>query len=158
SNPTTGEVLKSSAGTQATTSEVSVTWDGTNAEGVPVSIGRYLVSISATVGTSALPPTVSEVVIATKPSAVTAITYKKLSKTKALISWKNPTEVLPISEQFIRVSTNGGKTYGKWIKTANAIPKAKFKKWKKGRKYTLQIKVTNSLGVSTVTTKKFKMR
>ena len=157
-NPATGELLKSSTGTQTTTSAMTFTWDGTNVAGAPVTTGRYLVSVAATVGTAVLPPTTTEVVIATKPSAVTAITYKKLSKTKALISWKNPTEVLPISAQFIRVSTNGGKTYGKWKRTANAIPKAKFKKWKKGRKYTLQIKVTNSLGVSTVTTKKFKMR
>ena len=157
-NPATGELLKSSAGTQATTSAMAFTWDGTNAAGAPVTTGRYLVSVAATVGTAVLPPTTSEVVIATKPTAVTAITYKKLSRTKALISWTNPTEVLPISTQYIRVSTNGGKNYGKWTKTSKATPKATFKNWKKGRKYTLQVKVTNSLGESTVSTQRFTMR
>ena len=157
-NPATGELLKSSTGTQATTSAMAFTWDGTNAAGAPVTTGRYLVSVAATVGTAVLPPTTSEVVIATKPSAVTAISYKKLSRTKATISWTNPTEVLPISTQYIRVSTNGGKTYGKWIKTSKATPKATFTNWKKGRLYYLQVKVTNSLGESAISTKKFTMR
>jgi hypothetical protein len=81
-----------------------------------------------------------------------------LSRTKAAISWTNPAEVLPISTQHIRVSTNGGKTYGKWIKTSKASASASFKNWKKGRKYTLQVKVTNSLGESAVSTKRFTMR
>ena len=158
SNATTGELLKNSAGTQATTSAMAFTWDGTNAAGTPVAPGRYLVSIAATVGTSVLTPTTSEVVIANKPSAVTAITYKKLSRTKASISWTNSTEVLPLSTQYIRVSTNGGKTYGKWTKTSKVTSKATFKNWKKGRKYTVQVKVRNSLGESTVSTKRFTMR
>ena len=157
-NPVTGELLKSSAGTQATTSAMAYTWDRTNAAGAPVAAGRYLVSIAATVGTAVLTPTTSEVVIANKPSAVTAITYKKVSRTKARISWTNPAEVLPISTQYVRVSTNGGKTYGKWIKTSKASASATFKNWKKGRKYTLQVKVTNSLGESAVSTKRFTMR
>ena len=157
-NPVTGELLKSSAGTQTTTSAMAYTWDRTNAAGAPVAAGRYLVSIAATVGTAVLTPTTSEVVIANKPSAVTAITYKKVSRTKARISWTNPAEVLPISTQYVRVSTNGGKTYGKWIKTSKASASATFKNWKKGHKYTLQVKVTNSLGESAVSTKRFTMR
>jgi hypothetical protein len=90
SNATTGELLKSSVGTQATTSAMAFTWNGTNAAGAPVAAGRYLVSIAATVGTAVLTPTTSEVVSANKPSAVTAITYKKVSRTKARISWTNP--------------------------------------------------------------------
>ena len=157
-NQATGELLKSSAGTQGTTSAMAFTWDGTNSAGAPVTTGRYLVSIAATVGTSVLPPTTSEVVIANKPSAVTAITYKKISRTKASISWTNPIEVLPLSTQYIRVSTNDGKTFGKWTKTSKATSQATFKNWVKGRKYTVQVKVRNSLGQSVVSTKRFTMR
>jgi uncharacterized protein with LGFP repeats len=158
SDAATGEVLKSATGTQATTSALAFTWDGTNSANAPVLPGRYVVSIGATVGAATLPTTTTEVVIATKPAAASALTYKKLSKTKATISWTNPAGILPISNQYIRVSTNGGKTYGKWTKTSKASAKTTFKNWKKGRKYHVQVKVVNSLGTSAVSTKKFTMR
>ena len=158
SNAATAELLKTSTGTQATTSPIAFTWDGTNALGAPAPPGRYLVSIGATLGAAVLPPTTTEVVIATKPLTATGIAFKKLGKTKALISWSNPVTVLPITTQYIRVSTNAGKTYGKWIKTSNASSSATFKTWKKGRKYSLQVKVVNSLGESAIATKKITMR
>jgi hypothetical protein len=158
SDATTGELLKSATGTQATTSALAFTWDGTNSANAPVLPGRYVVSIGATVGAATLPTTTTEVVIATKPAAASALTYKKLSKTKATISWTNPAGILPISNQYIRVSTNGGKTYGKWTKTSKASAKATLTNWKKGRKYHVQVKVVNSLGTSAVATKKFTMR
>jgi hypothetical protein len=158
SDGASGELLKSSTGTQVETSAMAFTWDGTNAIGTPVLPGCYLVSISATIGASVLPPTTTEVVVANKPSMASAFTYKKLGRSTARISWTNPAEVLPITTQYIRVSSNGGKTYGKWTKTSKATPKATFKTWKKGRKYQLQVKVANSLGESEISTMQFRMR
>jgi hypothetical protein len=158
SEAATGALLKTSTGTQALTSAMAFTWDGTNATGAPVLPGRYLVNIAATVGTSVLPPTSTEVVIATKPLIASGLTYKKLSKTKALITWTNAAAVLPNTTQYTRVSTNAGKTYGKWTKTSKAVPSATFKNWKKGHKYLVQVKVVNSLGESEIATKKFTMR
>jgi hypothetical protein len=158
SDVATGDLIKSASGTQPTTSALAFTWDGKDPLGAPVVPGRYLVSIAATVGTAVLPTTTSEIVIANKPSPVTKITYKRLGATKALITWKNSAAVLPITSQYIRVSTDEGKTYGKWIKTSKASSKATFKTWKKGRKYVLQVKVVNSLGKSAIATKKFTMR
>ena len=158
SEAATGVLLKTSTGTQALTSAMAFTWDGTNAAGAPVLPGRYLVNIAATVGTSVLPPTSTEVVIATKPLIASGLTYKKLSKTKALITWTNAAAVLPNTTQYTRVSTNAGKTYGKWTKTSKAVPSATFKNWKKGHKYLVQVKVVNSLGESEIATKKFTMR
>ena len=158
SDSITHEVLKTASGTQIETGLLDYTWDGTTALDLPVLAGRYRITINAAVGDAVLPATTTEVVIATKPSIVSDIEYQKLGRTKAQITWSNPVDVLPATSQYIRVSSNGGKTYGKWTKTSKGLSKATFKNWKKGREYYLQVRSANSLGRSEILTKKFIMR
>ena len=155
---TDNALLKTATGVQQTTSAMTYTWDRTDAAGVPVVAGRYLVSVSAIVGAATLPTVTSEVVVDVKPLAVTTMTYAKAAKTKATISWTNPPSVLPVVSQSYRVSTTAGKTWSKWKKTSRAVPTITLPGWKKGRNYLVQVKSVNALGESPVTTTTFKMK
>ena len=157
-NAASGVVLKTATGTQAETSTIGYAWDRTDAAGAQVAPGRYVVSVGATVGATALPTVTSEVVVDSKLAAVTAVTYARAAKTKAKITWTNPASVLPVLTQSYRVSTNGGKTWSKWKKTSRGVSAVTLTGMKKGKKYVVQVKAANELGESPVTSSTFKMK
>ena len=139
-----------------TPQKISYTWDRTDAADLQVSPGRYFVRISATYGTTKLPTTKSTVFIGRKALAVTAIKFKKKTKTKAYLSWVNPTGVLPITSQLYRYSKDGGKTWSSWKVTKSRTSGFTFKKLKLGARYVVQVKVKNVLGTSPISTYKFR--
>ena len=140
------------------TTDIAFLWDRADAQGDAVGLGRYVVTISAKVGTKALTAKKSTVVIGTAPSSVTKFKYAKSSKTKAILSWQNPSDYLPLTSQSYRVSSNGGKSWSAWKQTADAASKIKLKGLKPGKSYDIQVKTTNALGTSKVKTFKFKQK
>lgn len=140
------------------TTDIAFLWDRENSQGAEVGLGRYIVTISAKVGSKALVAKKSTVVIGTAPSSVTKFKYVKSSKTKATISWQNPSDYLPLTAQTYRVSKDGGKTWGSWKQTKNSASKIKLKSLKSGKSYEIQVKATNALGTSKVKSFKFKQK
>ena len=154
-NAETGTPVQAVTGTQTSTGPVSYVWDRKDGTGTIVPMGRYAVSVNASVGGVALPSAVNIVSIGSLPQAVTQIGFIRSSSTKTKVSWvadiANPA---PITANSYRVSSNGGKTWSAWKQTK----KQSFTtEWTLGKTYDVQVKSTNAFGESTAVRSKYKV-
>jgi hypothetical protein len=154
-NAETGAPVQAITGTQTATGPVSYVWDRKDGTGTIVPIGRYAVSVNASVAGVALPSAVNIVSIGSLPQAVTQIGFIRSSSTRTKISWvadmANPA---PITANSYRVSADDGKTWSAWKQTNKQAFTAK---WKLGKTYDVQVKSTNAFGESTAVRSKYKV-
>jgi hypothetical protein len=154
-NADSGAPVQAVSGTQTISGPVSFAWDRKDGAGVLVPMGRYAVTINASVGGVALPPATNVVAIASLPQAVTQVGFVRTSTTRTKVSWvadnANPA---PVTANYYRVSSNGGSTWGAWTLTKNQSFSAK---WKLGRTYDVEVKSANALGESVVTRSTYKV-
>ena len=154
-NAETGAPVQGITGTQTATGPVSYVWDRKDGTGTIVPIGRYAVSVNASVGGVALPSAVNIVSIGSLPQTVTQIGFLRSSSTKTKVSWvadiANPA---PITANSYRVSADDGKTWSAWKQTK----KQSFTtEWKLGKTYDVQVKSTNAFGESIAVRSKYKV-
>jgi hypothetical protein len=154
-NAETVAPVQAITGTQTATGPVSYVWDRKDGTGTIVPIGRYAVSVNASVGGVALPSAVNIVSIGSLPQTVTQIGFIRSSSTRTKISWvadmANPA---PITANSYRVSADDGKTWSAWKQTSKQAFTAK---WTLGKTYDVQVKSTNAFGESTAVRSKYKV-
>ena len=92
-----------------------------------------------------------------KPSAVTTVNFKRLSKNRVTVSWKPAPTEYASTGYYYRVAKNGGK-YGKWTKSSGMKTKVTLKKWKKNSTYKIQVRTRNITGYSPSVTSSFTAR
>ena len=154
-NADTGTPIQTVSGTQTVTGPVSFSWDRKDSTGALVPMGRYAVSINATIGGIVMPSATQVVSIASLPQAVTQIGFTRTSSKKTKVSWIADTaNPAPVTANFYRVSANGGKTWDAWKQTAG---QAFSSSWKLGKTYAVEIKSVNALGESAVTSSSYKV-
>ena len=154
-NVISGEPVVETSGIQTSSGPISFTWDRKDSDGAFVPIGKYAVSVNASLGGVDLPPAVNIVSIGSLPKAVTQIGFIRSSMTKTKVSWlADSANPVPVTANFYRVSSNGGKSWGAWKKTAKQSFSAT---WKNGKTYFVQVKSVNALGSSEVTSSRFKV-
>jgi hypothetical protein len=161
-------------------------WDRKDDAGELVPLGRYEVSVNASVSGVTLPPTTNVVSIVlaanlppttnvvpvvapvvapiaepvaspAKPSAVTAIRFHQLSRNRVTVSWIPAPTKFASTGYYYRVSKSGGK-YGKWTKSSGMKTAVTISNWKKKKTYKVQVKVRNAYGYSPTVTYSFKTR
>ena len=154
-NADTGASVQGITGTQVASGPVSFVWDRKDGSGTVVPMGRYAVSVNATVAGVVLPAATNIVAIGSLPQAVTQVGFIRSSSSKTKVSWvadnSNPA---PITANYYRVSANSGKTWSSWKLTK----KQSFTiDWKLGRTYDVQVKSQNAIGESTIVRSKYKV-
>lgn len=155
-NADSGAPIQAVNGTQTVSGPVAFAWDKKDGAGTMVPVGRYAVTINATVGGIALPSATNVISIASSPRAVTQVGYVRTSRTKTKVSWlADAANPAPVTANQYRISTNGGKTWGAWRTTSSQSFSAK---WKLKRTYLVEIKSINALGESTVVRSKYKVK
>ena len=154
-NADSGAPVQAVTGTQTVSGPVSFAWDRKDGAGALVPMGRYAVTVNASVGGVALPPATNVVSIASLPQAVTQVGFVRTSSTRTKVSWVADTaNPAPVTANYYRVSSNGGSTWGAWTLTTAAAFSAK---WKLGRTYLVEVKSANALGESVVTQSSYKV-
>jgi hypothetical protein len=154
-NADSGAPVQAVAGTQTVSGPVAFSWDRKDGAGTLVPMGRYAVTVNASVGGIALPPATNVVSIASLPQAVTQVGFVRTSTTRTKVSWVADTaNPAPVTANYYRVSSNGGSTWGAWTLTQNQAFSAK---WTLGRTYDVEVKSANALGESVVTRSSYKV-
>ena len=154
-NADNGTPIQAVSGTQTVSGPVSFTWDRKDGAGTLVPLGRYAVTVNASVGGVALPPATNVVAIASLPQAVTQVGFIRSSSTKTKVSWVADTaNPAPVTANYYRVSSNGGKTWGGWKATAGQSFSAT---WKLKRTYLVEVKSVNALGESAIVRSSYKV-
>jgi hypothetical protein len=155
-NADSGIQIVSTSGSQVASGKVAFSWDKKDNNGALVAMGRYAVTISATVQGAPLPSQTSVVAIASLPSPATDLKFIRSSSTDTKVSWtSDATNPAPVIANFVRISDDGGKSWSNWKKTK----KQSFSRiWKKGKKYTVEVKSRNALGESVVTRASYKVK
>jgi len=185
-NADSGLSVKSVSGTQTISGPMTFAWDRKDDAGELVPLGRYEVSVNASVSGVTLPPTTNVVSIVlaanlppttnvvpvvapvvapiaapvaspAKPSAVTAIRFHQLSRNRVTVSWIPAPTKFASTGYYYRVSKSGGK-YGKWTKSSGMKTAVTISNWKKKKAYKVQVKVRNAYGYSPTVTYSFKTR
>ena len=185
-NAESGLSVKSVSGTQTISGPMTFAWDRKDDAGELVPLGRYEVSVNASVSGVTLPPTTNVVSIVlaanlppttnvvpvvapvvapiaapvaspAKPSAVTAIRFHQLSRNRVTVSWIPAPTKFASTGYYYRVSKSGGK-YGKWTKSSGMKTAVTISNWKKKKTYKVQVKVRNAYGYSPTVTYSFKTR
>ena len=155
-NADSGAPVQAVSGTQTISGPVAFSWDRKDGAGALVPIGRYAVTVNASVGGIALPPATNVVSIASLPQAVTRVGFTRTSSTNTKVAWvADAANPAPVTANQYRISTNGGKTWGAWRTTSSQSFSAK---WKLKRTYLVEIKSINALGESTVVRSKYKVK
>jgi hypothetical protein len=154
-NADSGAPVQAVAGTQTVSGPVAFSWDRKDAAGTLVPMGRYAVTVNASLGGIALPPAMNVVSIASLPQAVTQVGFVRTSTTRTKVSWVADTaNPAPVTANYYRVSSNGGSTWGAWTLTTALAFSAK---WTLGRTYDVEVKSANALGESVVTRSSYKV-
>lgn len=155
-NADSGAPIQVVNGTQTVSGPVAFAWDRKDGAGTLVPVGRYAVTINATVGGIALPSATNVVSIASSPKAVTQVGFLRTSSTRTKVSWvadmANPA---PVTANQYRISNNGGRTWGPWRATSS---QSFLATWRLNRTYLVEIKSINALGESTVVRSKYKVK
>jgi hypothetical protein len=155
-NADSGAPVQAVSGTQTISGPVAFNWDRKDGAGTLVPMGRYAVTVNASVGGIALPPATNVVSIASLPQAVTQVGFVRTSSSNTKVSWVADTvNPAPVTANYYRVSSNGGSTWGAWTLTRNQAFSAK---WKLGRTYVVEVKSANVLGESVVTRSSYKVK
>jgi hypothetical protein len=155
-NADSGAPIQAVNGTQTVSGPVAFAWDRKDGAGTLVPVGRYAVTINATVGGITLPSATNVVSIASSPQAVTQVGFLRTSSTKTKVSWvADATNPAPVTANQYRISTNGGSTWSAWRATSSQSFSAK---WRLKRTYLVEIKSINALGESTIVRSKYKVK
>jgi hypothetical protein len=145
-NADTGAAIQSVSGKQVTTGTIAYSWDRKDSAGAIVPMGRYAVTVNATLAGVALPGATNMVSIASLPQVVTQVVFTQVSKTKTKVSWISDTEnPAPVIANLYRISANNGATWTEWKTTNSSDFSAK---WKVGKTYAVEVKSVNGLGES----------
>ena len=156
SNADSGAPIQTTSGTQTASGPVSFIWDRKDSAGALVPLGRYAVTVNATVNGVIVPASRNVVAIASLPKSVSEVGFIRSSSTKTKVSWvADSANPAPVTTNYYRVSKNGGKTWGAWKSTNKSSFSAK---WKRGATYQVEFKSKNALGESKVTTAKYKVK
>lgn len=155
-NADSGAPIQATSGTQTVSGPVSFVWDGKDSSGAIVPMGRYAVTVNASISGVALPPATNVVAIASLPKAVTNVGFIRSSSTKSKVSWIADTaNPAPVTANYYRISKDGGKSWGSWKLTKDSSFSAT---WKLGKTYQVEVKSVNALGESTVVRSKYKVK
>ena len=147
-NNSDGTLVSTATGTQGVTGRISYLWDLRNIDGESVLPGQYSVVVGATVNDEVLASATKGLVIATKPTKVSKISFKKIDKWHTEVKWNSGSrDVLPADSFQIRSSKDRGKTWTSWSDTGL---KTTFiaKRWKRKQGYLVEIIAMNKLGQS----------
>jgi hypothetical protein len=155
-NADNGLQIMSKSGSQVTSGKVTFAWDRKDNSGALVAMGRYAVTVSASVQGVLLPPRTTVVAIASLPSPATDLKFIRSSMTNTKVSWaSDSSNPAPVTANYIRISSDDGKSWSNWKKTR----KQSFSRtWKKGKKYLVEVKSINALGESAVTRASYKVK
>jgi hypothetical protein len=155
-NADSGAPIQAASGTQTVSGPVSFAWDRKDSAGAIVPMGRYSVTVNATVGGVVVPSSRNVVSIGSLPQAATNVGFIRSSSAKTKISWVSDTaNPAPVIANSYRVSNNGGKSWSAWKLTKKSSFTAK---WILGKSYQVEVKSKNALGESTVTTARYKVQ
>ena len=152
-------VVRSFTGQVTTTSTVRVPWDRKNTTGALVANGTYDVIIRATVGSTTIKPRKLTLTIGAVPRPAAKVTLTNLKARQVVVTWKTSTADFPVvSSAQIRLSKNGGVTWGKWVAVKAPSSSYRFTKLVPWIRYTIQIRTRNAIGKSVVVTKSIKTK
>lgn len=154
-NADSGAPIQAVTGTQVTSGPVSYAWDRKDSAGALVPMGRYAVTVNASIGGVALPSATNVISVASLPQAATQVGFIRSSSTKTKVSWIADTaNPAPVTAHYYRVSTNAGSTWSPWTLSKDPSFSAT---WKLNSSYLVEVKSANALGESAVTSASYKV-
>ena len=147
-NADSGAVVRASTGTQITSGPMEYSWNLKDTSGAVVPIGRYEITLNASVGGTALAPASNVVAIASVPQAVSSVAFTRTSSTSTKISWASDSRSsYPVSSNSYRTSSDSGATWSGWTSTVSSQFTSS---WSLGKTYLVEIKSLNAIGESQV--------
>ena len=154
-NADSGAPIQAVTGTQVTSGPVSYAWDRKDSAGALVPMGRYAVTVNASIGGVALPSATNVISVASLPQAATQVGFIRSSSTKTKVSWIADTaNPAPVTAHYYRVSTNAGSTWSPWTLSKDPSFSAT---WNLNSLYLVEVKSANALGESAVTSASYKV-
>ena len=154
-NADSGAPIQAVTGTQVTSGPVSYAWDRKDSAGALVPMGRYAVTVNASIGGVALPSATNVISVASLPQAATQVGFIRSSSTKTKVSWIADTaNPAPVTAHYYRVSTNAGSTWSPWTLSKDPSVSAT---WNLNSSYLVEVKSANALGESAVTSASYKV-
>lgn len=154
-NADSGTIVQAISGTQISSGPMAYSWDLTDTSGAVVPLGRYAITLNASVGSSALLPASNVVEIASVPQAVSSVAFTRTSSTNTKISWISDSKIAyPVSANSYRTSDNSGATWSDWTSTVSSQFTSS---WTQGKTYLVEIKSLNALGESQVVRANYKV-
>jgi hypothetical protein len=154
-NADSGAPIQAVTGTQVTSGPVSYAWDRKDSAGALVPMGRYAVTVNASIGGVALPSATNVISVASLPQAATQVGFIRSSGTKTKVSWIADTaNPAPVTAHYYRVSTNAGSTWSPWTLSKDPSFSAT---WNLNSSYLVEVKSANALGESAVTSASYKV-
>jgi len=147
-NADSGTMVRTSSGTQISSGTMQYTWNLKDTAGAVVPLGRYAITLNASVGATALPATSNVVAIASVPQAVSSVSFTRASSTSTKISWVSEVKIsYPVSANVYRTSDNSGATWSDWTSTVSSQFTSS---WTQGKTYLVEVKSLNAIGESQV--------
>jgi hypothetical protein len=154
-NATSGTSVYKATGTQIESGPLVYTWDRKDTKGDLVPMGRYAVTVSASLEGVALPAATNMVSIASLPNSVTQVGFTRTSSTRTKVTWAADTaNPSPVTANYYRTSSNNGATWSGWIGTTASEFMAT---WAVAKTYLVEVKSVNALGESTVVSTAYKV-
>ena len=154
-NADSGAPIQAVTGTQVTSGPVSYAWDRKDSAGALVPMGRYAVTVNASIGGVALPSATNVISVASLPQAATQVGFIRSSSTQTKVSWLADTaNPAPVTAHYYRVSTNAGSTWSPWTLSKDSSFSAT---WNLNSSYLVEVKSANALGESAVTSASYKV-
>ncbi|MEY4900704.1 MAG: hypothetical protein RI895_1126 [Actinomycetota bacterium] len=141
-------IVRTASGTQTSSGPMEYSWNVKDTSGAVVPIGRYEITLNASVGGAALPPASNVVAIASVPQAVSNVAFTRTSSTSTKVSWVSDLKIsYPVRENVYRTSDNSGATWSAWTSTVSSQFTSS---WTQGNTYLVEIKSRNLIGESQV--------
>ncbi len=152
-NKVDGQVVNSTSGIQVESGQIQFAWNSTDLNGQVVPVGKYVVSIKASIGESSLPGIRTLVTVALPPKLSKKVAIKSISTTKTKVVWTaESTDLAPTTKHQFRISEDGKKTWNKWRVARNS--EFVTAQWILGKTYYVEFRSFNTVGVSSVVQKK----
>jgi flagellar hook assembly protein FlgD len=141
-------IVRAASGTQTSSGPMEYSWNVKDASGAVVPIGRYEITLNASVGGAVLPPASNVVAIASVPQAVSNVAFTRTSSTSTKVSWVSDLKIsFPVRVNVYRTSDNSGATWSDWTSTVSSQFTSS---WTQGNTYLVEIKSLNVIGESQV--------
>ena len=141
-------IVRAASGTQTSSGPMEYSWNVKDTSGAVVPIGRYEITLNASVGGAALPPASNVVAIASVPQAVSNVAFTRTSSTSTKVSWVSDLKIsYPVRVNVYRTSDNSGATWSDWTSTVSSQFTSS---WTQGNTYLVEIKSLNVIGESQV--------